>query len=194
MKSSIFYSIFAAGTLIISTAAAQTSPPSQPAQPSQTPPQTMRSHRRPMGGPMVARLTRQLNLTPDQQNHARSIFADARKQAQSLAPKLRGERQAMSAAIKSDNEAQIDQIARQDRTDARGRTGKYDITLQLPRPDGAAGPMPPPSTDASANTSSESSSPAFFTVIEEQLGLKLHAAKGLGKTLIIDHIEKPSEN
>ena len=74
----------------------------------------MRSHRRPMGAPMVARLTKQLNLTPDQQNQARSIFADARKQAQGLAPKLRGERQAMSAAIKSDNEPQIDQIARQD--------------------------------------------------------------------------------
>jgi protein CpxP len=115
MKSSIFYSIFAAGALIISTAAAQTSPaPSQPAQPSQTPPQTMRSHRRPMGGPMVARLTRQLKLTPDQQNQARSIFADARTQARTLAPKLREERQAMSAAIKSDNEAQIDQIARHD--------------------------------------------------------------------------------
>jgi periplasmic protein CpxP/Spy len=115
MKSSILYSLFAAGTLIISTAAAQTSPaPSQPAQPSQAPSQTMRSHRRPMGGPMVARLTRQLKLTPDQQNQARSIFADARKQTQGLAPKLRDERQAMSAAIKSDNEAQIDQIARQD--------------------------------------------------------------------------------
>lgn len=63
---------------------------------------------------MVARLTGQLKLTPDQQNQARSIFADARKQAQSLAPKLRDERQAMSAAIKSDNLTQIDQIARQD--------------------------------------------------------------------------------
>jgi Spy/CpxP family protein refolding chaperone len=114
MKSAIFYSIFAAGALVISAAAAQTSPPSQPAQPSQTSHQAMRSHRRPMGGPMVARLTTQLKLTPDQQNQARSIFADARKQAQSLAPKLRDERQAMSAAIKSDNEAQIDQIARQD--------------------------------------------------------------------------------
>src|SRR5580700_10008680 len=123
MKSSIFYSLFAAGTLIVSTATAQTSPPpaqnpaqpqAQPNQPSRANPQAMRSHRRPMGGPMVARLTRQLNLTPDQQNQARSIFADARKRAQSLAPKLQGERQAMSAAIKSDNLAQIDQIARQD--------------------------------------------------------------------------------
>lgn len=82
--------------------------------------------------------------------------------------------------------------------DKTGLTGKYDITLQLPRPEGAAGPMPPPSTNAatdrSANVSSETSSPAFFTVIEEQLGLKLHSAKGLGKTLVIDHIEKPSEN
>jgi periplasmic protein CpxP/Spy len=120
MKSSIFYSLFAAGALVISTAAAQTTQPNQvPSQqaqpnPSQAPPHAMRSHSRPMNRTMVARLTRQLNLTPDQQNQARSIFADARKQAQSLAPKLRGERQAMSAAIKSDNLTQIDQIARQD--------------------------------------------------------------------------------
>ena len=78
--------------------------------------------------------------------------------------------------------------------DKTGLTGKYDITLLLPRPEGAAGPMPTPSTDASAKVSSETSSPAFFTVLEEQLGLKLHSAKGLGKTLVIDHIEKPSEN
>ena len=118
MKSSIFYSLFAVGALMISTAAAQTSPApppqAQPNQPSQTAPQTMRSHHRVMGGRMVARLTRQLKLTSDQQNQARSIFADARKRAQSFAPDLRGERQAMSAAIKTDNEAQIDQIARQD--------------------------------------------------------------------------------
>jgi Spy/CpxP family protein refolding chaperone len=115
MKSSIFYSLFAAGSLIISTAAAQTSStPNQPNPSPQTRSQRVRPHHRVMGDQMVSRLTKRLNLTPDQQTQARSIFGDAHKQAQALAPKLRGERQAMSAAIKSDNEASIDQIARQD--------------------------------------------------------------------------------
>jgi Spy/CpxP family protein refolding chaperone len=67
-----------------------------------------------IGGPMVHRLTRELNLSPDQQTQARTIFAQARQQAQGLNPKLRDDRQALSAAIKSDNESQIDQITRQD--------------------------------------------------------------------------------
>ncbi len=59
---------------------------------------------------MVGRLTKELNLTVDQQNQAKNIFADARTHQQQFAPRLRAERQEMAAAIKSDNEAQIDQI------------------------------------------------------------------------------------
>ena len=62
---------------------------------------------------MVARLSRQLALTPDQQNQARAIFQQARTQRQSLAPQMKTEHQAMAAAIKSDNEAQIDQLTQQ---------------------------------------------------------------------------------
>jgi uncharacterized protein (TIGR03435 family) len=36
--------------------------------------------------------------------------------------------------------------------------------------------------------------PTLFTALEEQLGLKLEPAKGPGDTLVIDHIERPSEN
>ena len=110
MKSVILTSLFAAGILAAQSPQPQAAPGAQPNPP-------MRSHHRVVGadgGQRVARLTRQLNLTPDQQNQAKSIFGDARTQARALAPKLREERQAMSAAIRSDNEAQIDQIARQD--------------------------------------------------------------------------------
>jgi Spy/CpxP family protein refolding chaperone len=59
--------------------------------------------------PMMANL----NLTADQQTQAKAIFQGARQQSQSLKPQLQQQRQAMSAAIKSDNEAQIDQLTQQ---------------------------------------------------------------------------------
>jgi Spy/CpxP family protein refolding chaperone len=80
-----------------------------------TPPQSApASHARRAKRDMVQRLSARLNLTADQQNQAWAIFKQARADARSFSPKLRQERVALRTAIKSDNEAQIDQILQQD--------------------------------------------------------------------------------
>lgn len=86
--------------------AAQTAAPPQTAPAS---PHAKRAHR-----DMVARLSKRLSLTADQQNQARAIFKQARADAKALSPKLREERVALHAAVKSDNEPQIDRILNQD--------------------------------------------------------------------------------
>jgi uncharacterized protein (TIGR03435 family) len=35
---------------------------------------------------------------------------------------------------------------------------------------------------------------AFLTAMREQLGLKVARAKGMVPTIVIDHLERPSEN
>jgi uncharacterized protein (TIGR03435 family) len=40
----------------------------------------------------------------------------------------------------------------------------------------------------------ESSRPSLFTAVREQLGLRLEAQKGPIETLVIDNVERPSEN
>jgi len=69
-------------------------------------------------------------------------------------------------------------------------TGRWDFTLTW-TPDefqfgGLGIKIPPPSKDATA--------PDLFTAFQEQLGLKLESTKAPAEVLVIDHVEKPSEN
>ncbi|HEY7336216.1 MAG TPA: Spy/CpxP family protein refolding chaperone [Bryobacteraceae bacterium] len=61
----------------------------------------------------IQHLSNQLGLTPDQQTQVRSIFADTRKSAEALAPKMREEREALKMAVKSGNDREIDRVLQQ---------------------------------------------------------------------------------
>jgi uncharacterized protein (TIGR03435 family) len=73
--------------------------------------------------------------------------------------------------------------------DETALSGTFDITLvYAPVPPGAGGPEGDQgSTDSSLPSS-------IFTALQEQLGLKLVPQKGPIQILVIDHIERPSEN
>ena len=72
-----------------------------------------------------------------------------------------------------------------------GLKGKYDFTLKW-TPDDAAAERTP--GEDAAQESAQDSGPSIFTAIQEQLGLKLEAAKRPVECLVIDHVEMPSEN
>lgn len=70
-------------------------------------------------------------------------------------------------------------------------TGKFDINLEWTPDESQAlqfpldGPKPPPL---------DCSGPSIFTALEDQLGLKLESRKGPVDVIVIDRVERPSEN
>jgi uncharacterized protein (TIGR03435 family) len=77
--------------------------------------------------------------------------------------------------------------------DKTGLTGYFKIRLVF-SPEDTAPPRlatanPPAPAEARAPDA-----PNIFQAIQEQLGLKLVAAKGPVDVLVIDHIERPSDN
>jgi bla regulator protein blaR1 len=67
--------------------------------------------------------------------------------------------------------------------------------LNMPQrmgPGPGAGPGGSPGADAPPPP--DTSGPDIFTAVQEQLGLKLESEKGPVDVIVIDHIDKPSEN
>ena len=80
--------------------------------------------------------------------------------------------------------------------DKTGLTAKYDFTLQWTPDQGTPMSKRPEGglQTASSSPLADSFGPSLFTAMEEQLGLKLESQKGPVDVVVIDHVEKPSEN
>ena len=76
--------------------------------------------------------------------------------------------------------------------DKTGLTGRFDIHLEFARDESAPKLLAFPNEPASPP--SDPGKPTIFTAIQEQLGLKLTPSTGPVEFLVIDHIERPSEN
>jgi uncharacterized protein (TIGR03435 family) len=76
--------------------------------------------------------------------------------------------------------------------DKTGLTGVYDVMLTY-TPNPAQLPLapPPPGVELPAI---DPNGPSLFTAIQEQLGLKLESARAPVEVVVIDAIERPSEN
>jgi uncharacterized protein (TIGR03435 family) len=75
--------------------------------------------------------------------------------------------------------------------DRTGITGRYDFTLDWTPGDsqfgGTGGKLAPPPENPGTL-------PSLYTAIHEQLGLRLEATKAAADVLVIDRVEKPSNN
>jgi len=78
--------------------------------------------------------------------------------------------------------------------DKTGLTGIYDYTLQFAPDENMRGEMPSAVGLPGPDDAAGSQGPSIFTAVQEQLGLKLEARKEPVDVVVIDHMEKPTEN
>jgi uncharacterized protein (TIGR03435 family) len=76
--------------------------------------------------------------------------------------------------------------------DKTGMPGTFEMKLEF-SPDDSAAPRPI-TTDPGVPAARTSDAPGIFQAIQEQLGLRLVPARGPVDVLVIDHVERPSEN
>jgi len=68
-----------------------------------------------------------------------------------------------------------------------GLTGKYDFDLKFAQDSSQYGGQLPTAAD-------DAQSPPLFTALQEQLGLKLEATRGMVSAMIVDNVQKPIPN
>jgi uncharacterized protein (TIGR03435 family) len=67
--------------------------------------------------------------------------------------------------------------------DRTGLTGRYNMTLEYPF-----------NAQAAAGGAPDQLGPSLFSVLQEQIGVKLEPAKGIVTVLVIDSADRPTEN
>ena len=72
--------------------------------------------------------------------------------------------------------------------------GVYSFDFRWNNDLGRGGPPPPGSPAAAPNAITPGDEPALFTALQEQLGLKLNSQRATLDVLVIDSIERPTEN
>ena len=77
--------------------------------------------------------------------------------------------------------------------DKTGITDYFEIQLKF-SPDDSAAPRPATADPGAPAAVGVPDAPYIFQAIQEQLGLKLAPAKGPVEVLVIDHIERPTQN
>jgi uncharacterized protein (TIGR03435 family) len=77
--------------------------------------------------------------------------------------------------------------------DKTGSLGKFDVDLQWTADRSTPGMMAP-GLPPTASDSLDANGKSIFTAIQEQLGLKLESVKAPVEFLVIDRLERPSEN
>ena len=75
--------------------------------------------------------------------------------------------------------------------DKTGLSGLYNVELSYtPTPDQLLGPLPPGVDPAAIDPNG----PSIFTALEEQLGLKLEPQRASIDVIVIESIQRPTEN
>jgi uncharacterized protein (TIGR03435 family) len=80
--------------------------------------------------------------------------------------------------------------------DNTGFKGTFDVDLEFNRDESLAG-IPGPGTPGgfpSPTPASDSGGPSIFSALQERMGLRLESTKGPVEVLVIDHVERPTEN
>jgi len=114
-----------------------------------------------------------VKLTPAKEGEASKLFmAEKGRGNEMVGQAVTLEQLAQSPLMMVEGKRVVDQT---------GLTGAYDFTLDF---------SPPAIAEAGISTDA----PELFRAMEQQLGLRLVASKAQVEVIVIDHIERPSEN
>jgi uncharacterized protein (TIGR03435 family) len=78
--------------------------------------------------------------------------------------------------------------------DETGLTGRFDVDLRWTPDRQPVVPVDAPPEIGRAIAAIDANGPSLFTAVQEQLGLKLESRKEQNDVIVIDHVEKPTED